>query len=79
MIRQGTTQTSVLIKDYVITIETLKNDINGAPRYKAFITHLEQTDFLNLGAFTYTFTGHYLSIQKEAEFILEYHKEKQLN
>lgn len=67
----------VNFKDYIVTMERIKNNVYGVPRYKATII-FKCCPFG--GAPVYTFTGHYYSIEQEALFILnEYLKEIKKN
>lgn len=66
--------TSYYFNPYMVTLERLKNDKYGTPRFKAFIT--DTKDAINRGAsgtWCYKFTGNYRSEQEEAEKILNYH------
>lgn len=63
---------------YKVVLESLKNDINGAPRYKAIIIVMSIGEEKN-GVYNsvYTFTGHYWSNCRECEWIVEqYEKEE---
>ena len=63
-------------KEHIVTLEKLKNDINGNPRYKAVIIFLGSGDnnFYNA---VYTFTGHYCGENDEAEYIVNrYYEDK---
>ena len=63
-------------KEHIVTLEQLKNDANGAPRYKAVIIFLGSGDN-NFNNAVYTFKGHYWNAKSEAEFILdEYYQSK---
>lgn len=63
--------------NYVVTLEHLKNDINGNPRYKAVIVVIEKDTEFYYNA-VYTFSGHYLCGYGEAQWIVEYY-EKETN
>ena len=67
-------KTSYYINSYLVTLEKLKNDKYGTPRFKAFITDINDA-IKNGGSGTwcYKFSGKYLGDQKEAERILNYH------
>ena len=62
-------------REYVVTLEHLKNDINGNPRYKAVIIFPEQNEKSYYNA-VYTFTGHYLNGFGEAKWIVEYYEKE---
>ena len=60
-------------KEYIVTLEKLKNDTNGNPRFKAVLISLDSRtsdDYYNV---VYTFTGHYCSEMQEARYIVNYH------
>ena len=59
--------------NYVVTLERLKNDTNGNPRYKAVIIFVEENTESYYNA-VYTFTGHYLNGLGEAKWIVEYYE-----
>lgn len=61
-------------RNYIVTLERLKNTINGAPRFKAVIifTEPEAPSFYNA---VYTFTGHYRSDYQEAAEIVRQYEE----
>ena len=63
--------------NYVVTLERLKNDRNGNPRYKAVLVVIEQDTEFYYNA-VYTFSGHYLCGYGEAQWIVEYY-EKETN
>ena len=68
-------QISTEKRNYIVTLEHLKTDINGTPRYKAVIVFPEQNEKSFYNA-VYTFTGHYLNSFGEAKWIVEnYEKE----
>lgn len=73
MIRRQNQIDAYSIDGYIITLESLKNTINGAPRFKAVIIHTEPgaNAFYNA---VYTFTGHYMNNYNEAAAILNYHR-----
>lgn len=75
MVKQIDVQSAYLIDYYLITIERLKNDVNGNLRYKAFISNLSGVE-ASKEAFVYTFTGHCSGEKQEAEWILNYHRKK---
>ena len=60
-------------RNYVVTLERLKNDRNGNPRYKAVIIFIEQCTEIYSTA-VYTFSGHYLCGYGEAQRIVEYYE-----
>jgi len=62
---------------YIVTLEKIKNTTSGAPRYKATIINIEPERGMNRSAYVYQFTGHYCGERKEAEFILQYHLDKE--
>lgn len=66
------------IDNYIITLESLKNTVNGNPRFKAVIIALEDgtTNYYNA---VYTFHGHYMNRAQEAAWILDYHKKNNNN
>ena len=59
-------------QEHIITLERLKNDIYGTPRYKAVIIFLASGDYNFFNA-VFTFKGHYLSERDEAEYILNHY------
>ena len=61
------------VDDYVVTLERLKNTVDGCPKFKAVVIHIEEgsKDFYNA---VYTFHGHYMNNDKEAAWIVDYHK-----
>lgn len=61
--------------NYVVTLEHLKNDRNGNPRYKAVIIFIEENTQFYYNA-VYTFSGHYLSGYGEAQWIVEYYEKE---
>lgn len=65
-------------RDYVVTLEHLKNDSNGNPRYKAVIIFIEQCTEFYYNA-VYTFSGHYLCGYGEAQWIVEYYEKETKN
>lgn len=59
---------------YTVTMERLKNNINGIGRYKSTIIYSDPTGTPH--AIIYTFTGHCFGARGEAEYIVErYEKE----
>ena len=68
-------QINIESRDYIVTLEHLKNDVNGNSRYKAVIVFIEpsQKQFYNA---VYTFTGHYLGHYGEARWIVEYYEKE---
>ena len=61
--------------NYIVTLEYLKNDTNGTPRYKAVIIFPEQNENSFYNA-VYTFSGHYLGRFAEAKWIVEYYEKE---
>lgn len=61
--------------NHIVTIEHLKNDTYGNPRYKAVIIFTEE-DTNNYYNAVYTFTGHYLSRFEEAKWIVNYYEKE---
>ena len=59
-------------KKHLVTLERLKNDVNGNPRYKAVISFLED-GITSLYNAVYTFSGHYMGAKDEALWIVEYY------
>lgn len=61
-------------RDHLVIIERLKNTSYGCPRFKTTIVFLAN-DSESYFTAVYTFKGHYMSEQQEAEFIVnEYYK-----
>lgn len=63
--------------DYLVTLDHLKNNAYGNPRYEACITSLAKEDHYKnyyCGA-VYRFTGHYFGDEKECEWVVNYHEE----
>lgn len=84
MIKQDNLKSVIKIKNYIITLERIKNTSSGNPRYKAILIN-ENNYSQNIEdgkaykssiAFSYTFTGHYWTEYSEAEYILKHHKDK---
>ena len=71
-------QISTEKRNYIVTLEHLKNDTNGTPRYKAVIIFPEQNEKSLYNA-VYTFTGHYLGSFGEATWIVEYYEKETEN
>ena len=61
--------------NHIVTLEHLKNDRNGNPRYKAVIifTEEETKEYYNA---VYSFTGHYLGRFEEAKWIVNYYEKE---
>ena len=59
--------------NYLITLERIKNTVNGAPRFSAAIIDLNS---YCLATYQYTFTGHYMSEHDEAQWIAERHEKE---
>ena len=68
-------QISTEKRNYIVTLEHLKNDTNGTPRYKAVIIFPEQNENSFYNA-VYTFSGHYLGRFGEAKWIVEYYEKE---
>ena len=68
-------QISTEKRNYIVTLEHLKNDVNGNPIYKAVIIFPEQNEKSFYNA-VYTFTGHYLGRLGEANWIVEYYEKE---
>lgn len=68
-------QISTEKRNYIVTLEHLKNDVNGNGRYKAVIVFPEQNEKSFYNA-VYTFTGHYLCAYGEAQWIVEYYEKE---
>ena len=68
-------QISTEKRNYIVTLEHLKNDTNGTPRYKAVIIFPEQNENSFYNA-VYTFSGHYLGRFAEAKWIVEYYEKE---
>lgn len=77
MIKRQTNQTSYYIKNYLVTIKRIKNDINGNPRWAATITDIKaaKTAAASCGAWAYDYIFNcYFSYDADAaKHILEYH------
>lgn len=63
-------------REYIVTLECLKNDANGNPRYKAVICFIDAAPAKSFYNAVYTFTGHYLSRYDEAKWIVEYYEKE---
>lgn len=61
-------------RNYIVTIERLKNDKNGNSRYKAAIVFLEEEEKKYYYTAVYSFTGHYCSDYGEAQYIVNYYE-----
>lgn len=64
--------------NYIVTLESLKNTPSGNPRYKAVIVFEPYKEGSRYNA-VYTFTGHYMGEQKEAEWILDKYLNNELD
>ena len=63
-------------REYIVTLEPLRNDTNGNPRFQAVIVFYEPDKRINsYYNAVYKFTGHYLGRRGEAEWITKYHEE----
>ena len=60
---------------YLVTINRLKNDYYGNPRFEATIINLD-VDNVYIGSFVYRFSGHHFNEYEEAKSIVKYHEEK---
>lgn len=69
MTRKSSILTIYHFGEYSAILEPLKNNINGARRFKAFVFKNNNS----LLVFTYTFTSHYMAEEDEARFIVDYH------
>ena len=62
---------------YVVTLERLKNNIYGNPRFHAVVAALDE---VKDGAYcfnaVYDFAGHYLDAEGEARWIVEYYEKE---
>ena len=63
-------------REYIVTLECLKNDVNGNPRYKAVICFIDAEPAKSFYNAVYTFTGHYLGHYGEAQWIVEYYEKE---
>lgn len=76
MTKRLTNSTAYLVKSkhtYAVTLTRIKNSINGNPRYQADIIVIDFLTNIKISCVAhYTFTGHYMSEQKEAEWIIDY-------
>ena len=54
---------------YHVLLTRIKNDVNGKPRYEAFITTSNDD-----AAYHYRFSGHYYGDAREADYIVGYHE-----
>ena len=68
-------QISTEKRNYIVTLEHLKNDVNGNGRYKAVIIFPEQNEKSFYNA-VYTFSEHYLGRLGEAKWIVEYYEKE---
>ena len=62
-------------KNYLVTIQHLKNTYMGESRYEATIINVD-IQGTYIGSFVYRFTGHNMSEIDEARFIVNYHESK---
>lgn len=62
--------------NHIVTLEHLKNDRNGNPRYKAVIIFTEAEEEKEYYNAVYTFTGHYLGRFEEAKWIVNYYEKE---
>ena len=63
-------------REHIVTLERLKNDVNGNPRYKAVICFIDAEPAISFYNAVYTFTGHYLSAYGEAQWIVDYYEKE---
>ena len=68
-------QISTEKRNYIVTLERLKNDVNGNGKYKAVIIFPEQNEKSFYNA-VYTFPEHYLGRLGEAKWIVEYYEKE---
>lgn len=65
--------------EYCVTMQRIKNNRDGNPRFKAYITTIKLKTGVYLSntrnTVVYTFTGHYMSEEGEAKWILERYEE----
>lgn len=82
MVKRKTNRTTYLIRRegvaYAVTLTHIRNNVYGNPRFEAVVTRL---DGLNGSAglacsYVYTFTGHYMDDQMEADWIAKRHHEE---
>ena len=59
--------------NYFVSLERIKNTVNGCPRFQATIIDLNS---YCLATYQYTFTGHYMSEHDEAQWIAERHEKE---
>ncbi len=72
--RKQKNKTSILIDKYLVTLTNLHNTRDGAPRYEATITDLENAKISSsTTGYTYRFRGHYCGDRGEALYVLLYH------
>ncbi len=62
--------------NYLVTLERLKNDYYGNPRFEATIINTDIDNEYYIGSFVYRFSGHHNSEYDEAKYIVNYHEEK---
>ena len=68
----NTFQINTTTGNYLVTLERIKNTVNGCPRFQASIIDLNSSC---LATYQYTFQGPYMSENDEAQFIAERHEE----
>jgi len=65
--------------DYAVVLERLKNDVNGNPRFEAYIVVLEVFGEHVSPEYYFTahyrFSGHYMNAQDEAKWIVHRYEE----
>jgi len=65
---------------YAVTLDRLKNGVNGNPRFSANVLVLEvfgeRMDDSFIFTANYTFNGHYMSEIDEARFIVEHYEDE---
>lgn len=77
MIKRLTNKNSYKVNNYMVTIERVKNNVYGNPRYKATLINLDCNNPDNYYyTACYTFTGHYYNELDEVKFIVNYHNKK---
>lgn len=79
MTKRISTQTAYLIGKQLVVLERITNDRNGNPRYKAYITDLEEVQQhkrTGAGVAVYTFQGSLAGERESAVEIAEHHISK---
>jgi hypothetical protein len=71
----NTFQINTTSGNYLVTLERIKNTTSGNPRFEATIIDLNSYCF---ATYKYTFQGHFMSENDEAQWIAERHEKESM-